>query len=138
MTRPGPRTSLCNKSEATSRLEQAKAFLYVATLTMESHDERATPGVAAALAVLAGIAATDAACCAKLGKRSRGQDHRQACMLVKTVSPGGEVMAKALDQLLSAKDDSHYGSTLVTGAKAEKMLGRARQLVEFAEQTLRD
>lgn len=47
-------------------------------------------------------------------------------------------MAKALDQLLSAKDDSHYGSTLVTGAKAEKMLGRARQLVEFAEQTLRD
>ncbi|HZN18923.1 MAG TPA: hypothetical protein VFB84_12225 [Micromonosporaceae bacterium] len=43
------------------------AFLEVAEMVGAEQDELATPGVAAALAVLAGIAASDAVCCAALG-----------------------------------------------------------------------
>ena len=51
--------------------------------------------VAAALAVLAGIAAADAACCHRLGVRSRGQDHARAIELVKQVVPRGDDLARA-------------------------------------------
>jgi len=57
MTRPGARSSVCSKAEARTRLQQAEAFLYVASITLDEHNDLATPGVAAALAVLAGIAA---------------------------------------------------------------------------------
>jgi hypothetical protein len=75
---PVGRVQSCNRDQARNRLAQARAFLHVAELVGAEPDEMATPGVAAALAVLAGIAASDAACCAVLGQRSRGQDHRQA------------------------------------------------------------
>jgi hypothetical protein len=45
-------------------------------LALLDDTDSATPGVAAALAVLAGVAASDAACCAKLRKRARGQVQR--------------------------------------------------------------
>jgi hypothetical protein len=44
--------------------------------------------------VLAGIAASDAACCARLGVRARGQAHAEAVELLGTVEPGGTDMAK--------------------------------------------
>ena len=47
-------------------------------------------GVAAALTVLAGIAASDAACCAALARRHRVQDHRGAVALLEGVEPGGQ------------------------------------------------
>jgi len=50
----------------------------VAELVAGEHEIPESRSVAAALAVLAGIAASDAACCAALGRRSRGDDHRQA------------------------------------------------------------
>ena len=74
--RGGSRTQQCGAEHARTRLSQARAFLEVADLVGDEHDNVATPGVAAALAVLAGIAASDAACCAVPGERSRGQDHR--------------------------------------------------------------
>jgi hypothetical protein len=49
---------------------------------------------AASSAVLAGIAAADAACCTVLGERSRSQDHRDATRLVRDVAPGGADAAK--------------------------------------------
>ncbi|MGH3369992.1 MAG: hypothetical protein ACRDPR_08310 [Nocardioidaceae bacterium] len=79
-----------------------------ADLVLSDATDTATPGVAAALAVLAGIAASDAACCAKLRKRSRGQDHAEAVNLLRTVVPQGEAMAKDLGRLLAAKDESQY------------------------------
>lgn len=132
MTRPGARSSVCSKAEARTRLQQAEAFLYVASITLDEHNDLATPGVAAALAVLAGIAASDAVCCARLGERSRGQDHRQAVQLLERVSPTGVKMAKALRELLAVKDDSHYGSTLVSVSKAKHMVRRARELINSA------
>jgi hypothetical protein len=56
-----------------------------ADLVLGDDSDLATPSVAAALAVLAGIAASDAACCARLGRRPRGQDHATATTLLRTV-----------------------------------------------------
>ncbi len=58
------------------------------------------------LTVLAGIAVSYAACCAKLKKRSRGQGHAEAVKLGRAVVPHGEAMAKDLGRLLAAKHES--------------------------------
>jgi hypothetical protein len=92
--RPVGRTSPCTRSEARTRLQQAEALVLVADLALSDETSTATPGVAAALAVLAGMAASDAACCAALGCRPRGQDHGQAPDLLATVEPNGKDMAK--------------------------------------------
>jgi hypothetical protein len=107
-----------------------------ADLVLSEETHTATPGVAVALAVLAGIAASDAACCAKLGKRSRGQDHTEAIGLLRTVVPHGEEMAKDLGRLLAAKDESQYGVTLVSRAKARRLLGYARRITDLASRVL--
>lgn len=88
------RTATCGRPEAASRLEQARKFLEVAEM-LEPVDTLAEGNVAGSLAVLAGIAAADAACCATLGRRSRAQDHKAALDLVRQVEPGGRDAAKA-------------------------------------------
>ena len=103
-----------------------------AELVLGDDSDLATPSVAAALAVLAGIAASDAACCARLGRRPRGQDHATATTLLRTVLPHGEAMAKDLTRLLAAKDESHYGLALVDRAKARRLVGCARRLMDLA------
>lgn len=100
-------------------MQQAEAFVMAADLVLSDETDTATTGVAAALAVLAGIAASDAACCAKLGKRTRGQDHAEAIKLVQTVVPHGVAMAKDLARLLAAKDESHYEIRLDRGEALE-------------------
>jgi hypothetical protein len=132
--RGGGRTQRCGTEDARNRLDQAKAFLEVAELVGAEQDNVATPGVAAALAVLAGIAASDAACCAALGERSRGQDHRQAADLLRQVVPDGAAMAKTLDRLLSIKDDAHYGLLHIGSQRANAALRQARTLVEAASE----
>jgi hypothetical protein len=136
MAPKSPRTSACTPAQGRSRLEQAESFLVAAELVLSDDTNSATPGVAAALAVLAGIAASDAACCARLRKRPRGQDHKEAVNLVRTVAPHGEDMAKDLGRLLAAKDESHYGVSLVDRAKARRLVGYARRLTELAAEVL--
>ena len=89
-------------------------------------------GVAAALAVLSGIAASDAACCAKLGLRARGESHDEAITVLATVAPHGPEMAKDLDRLLSRKNDSHYGVAFVAAGDAIRMVGWANRLLTRA------
>jgi hypothetical protein len=76
-----PRTQSCSRDDVCTRLEHARKFLDVAALIAESGQDLEYSSAAAALAVLAGIAASDSACCQVLGRRSRGQDHRQAAHL---------------------------------------------------------
>ena len=109
----------------------------MAELTASEREIAASANVAAALAVLAGIAATDAACCKALGVRSRGQDHRQAADLVEQIEPGGRDAAKALRRLLDHKDAAEYGFTRVAGQTLVALLRRATDLVAFAEDVLR-
>ncbi len=77
MSRQRGRTQACGLAEARTRAGSAGKFLEVALL-IEREDEGAFRSVAASLAVLAGIAAADAACCVALGRRSRGSDHHDA------------------------------------------------------------
>ena len=90
----------------------------------------------AALAVLAGIAASDAACCKALGRRSRGEDHRDAAALLGQIVPDGREAAKALIVLIDLKDTAHYGLIHVTRRQLTTVVRRAKKLVEFAENLL--
>jgi hypothetical protein len=135
--RPTGRTQACTTEHARTRLDQAQAFLQVADLVGDEPDDLANPGVAAALAVLAGIAAADAACCAVLRQRSRGQNHRQAVALLAEVGPDGRTLARTLDRLLDIKDGAHYGMVFVSAQKAAAAIRQARRLVEAAEPLVR-
>lgn len=132
MARPKSGTQPCNRVDALSRLAQGEALVEVAELVAADDTDVANPGIAAALAVLAGIAASDAACCATLGLRARGQAHDQAVAVVATVAPHGADMAKDLDRLLRRKDDSHYGLGFVSAGDANEMVGWAKRLVARA------
>jgi hypothetical protein len=131
------RTQACGRPEAQVRLDQARAFLDVADLVGAEQNDLATPGVTTALAVLAGIAASDAACCAALGRRARGQDHREALTLLRQVAPEGPKMAQDLRRLLDVKDGAQYGMVYVTSQKAAAAVQQARRIVEAASAVLR-
>jgi len=130
------RTQPCSATHARTRLAHARKFLDVAELSAGEGEDLEYAGAAAALAVLSGIAAADAACCSALGRRSRGQDHRQATDLVEQIEPGGARAANALRRLLSLKDEAHYGLFDVAGTDLQAALRQANALVDFAEQTV--
>ena len=93
--------------------------------------------VAAALAVLAGIAAADAACCHRLGVRSRGQDHARAIELVKQVVPHGDDLARGLDRLLDLKGNAHNGIPGVSEGDARRAVEWARRAIDHTRAELR-
>ncbi len=85
--------------------------------------------VAAGLAVLAGIAASDAICGIRLGYLHRGEDHHGAEDLLRTATPDGDKLATVLGRLLSVKDAAHYGVPVVSGRKASDARKWAAHLV---------
>jgi hypothetical protein len=129
------RTQTCGEDDARGRLRDARAQLDLAELagaTSSPEEKKAT----ASCAVLAGIAAADAACCKALGQRSRSQNHRDAVALVRQVAPGGPDAAKQLERLLGLKDQAQYGLEDIGGQKLLSALRQARALVAFAENVL--
>lgn len=131
------RTQACGKEDAATRLAHARKFLEVAELTACEESIPESASVAASLAVLAGIAASDAACCSALGRRARGQDHHEAEALLAEVVPGGAEAASDLRRLLDLKDTAQYGLIFVSGQKLKGALRQAAKLVEFATATIR-
>jgi hypothetical protein len=87
--------------------------------------------------VLSGIAAADAACCAALGRRSRGEDHREAAALLRQIVPEGDRAARALIDLLNLKDTAQYGLIPITRRELTTALRRAKTLLDFAANVLR-
>jgi len=136
MARTTGRTQQCTQGEAMTRLDQARRFLDVAVLTAEG-GERDYASVSASVAVLAGIAASDAACCKALGRRSRGQDHHQAEDLLAQVEPGGKQASNWLRRLLNLKDEAQYGFYNVGGGDLQAAIRQANGLVEFADEVVR-
>lgn len=107
----------------------------MATLTADESDPTLEyAGVAASVAILAGIAAADAACCQALGRRSRSDNHRDAEILLAEITPGGKKAAGQLRQLIDIKDTAHYGFISVTAAQLKRALRQAQHLIDFAEQ----
>lgn len=81
------------------------------------------------LCILAGIAAADVICCAKLGYHSEGQDHTSAVILLSSVDSRN---GKNLRTLLGMKTRSGY-SHKTSAADDRKRAGRAATaLVEEA------
>lgn len=138
MARGKSKTEACTSRQAKQRQAQAASFIDVAELAAHEYDpDIEYGGVAAALAVLAGIAASDAACCHMLGERSRSQDHRDAEALLAEIKPGGDRAVKNLRGLLNLKDTARYGMVSVSGAQLKRSMRQAQQLIEFADQILR-
>jgi hypothetical protein len=107
----------------------------VAELVAGEQEIPESRSVAAALSVLSGIAASDAACCAALGRRSRGDDHRQAASMLREIVDGDRA-AKALLDLLNLKDTAQYGLIPITQRELTVALRRAKRLLEFADDVL--
>lgn len=137
MTKRGGRRQPCDRTQARTRLDNAQKSLEVAELAAAEQEIPASRSVAAALAVLSGIASADAACCAALGRRSRGEDHREAGALLRQIVPGGDRAANALIELLNLKDTAQYGLIPITRRELTVALRRANVLLEFAGQVLR-
>jgi hypothetical protein len=97
--------------------------------------ESATAAVANA--VLGGIAASNAACCAALGRRARDQDHGRAAELLGQVADPNEVKpGQALRWLLRLKDSAHHGMSDLSGQDVQSALRLLRRLIGFAEDVL--
>lgn len=134
MKRSG-RTQTCTRPEAKRRLTHAQQFLQVAEIAADDQREDGSleyGNAAAALAVLAGIAATDAICCSSLGRRSRADDHDQAAQLVLQVDRIGTDAAKALRGLIRLKNDAQYGFYNVGQSELTGALRRAQTLIDLA------
>ncbi len=136
MTSRSGRTQPCDRTHARTRLDNAEKALEVAELASAEEEIPASRSVAAALAVLSGIASADAACCAALGRRSRGDDHREAAALLRQIVEG-ERAAKALLELINLKDTAQYGLIPITKRELTTTLRRARTLLDFAREVLR-
>ena len=127
----------------TEQRNHAKSFLkkadeYLASAEVNLAAQRHTP--AAGDAIHAGISSKDAIVTMLTGSTSRGKDHATAAKELKQAlgkRPEAPTAEKALRELLSAKADVEYGVALVTAAKAESLVRRARTLVELAVQILR-
>jgi hypothetical protein len=131
------RTQRCSPAQAQTRLDHARKFLEVAELVASEGDSMEYSSAGASLAVLAGIAASDAACCKALGRRSRGQDHREAVDLIAQIEPGGKQAGKALRRLIDLKDEAQYGLFDIGGQDLRAVRRQARALLKFAEEVLR-
>jgi len=138
MARRTGRTQPCSSSDARTRQAHARKFLEAGeVVASEEADNPESRSVAASIAVLGGIAASDAACCAALARRSRSQDHHDAEDLLDDIVPGGPDAAKQLRRLLNLKDTAQYGFIHVGSGDLRAVLRDAKALIDFADEVLR-
>lgn len=137
MTRGTGRTARCGRNEAQARLLAARAFVSVAELVYGEPDDPVLPlrGVAAAVAVLGGIAAADVICCVRLGEMSRAEDHAQAVDLLAKAQPEGSRVRNDLQRLLSVKDKVHYQAIIVTPKETEAAIRQAKRILRAADES---
>lgn len=129
--------SPCDRTQARTRLDNARKSLEVAELAAGEDEIPASRSVAAALAVLSGIAFADAACCAALGRRSRGDDHREAAILLRQIVPAGDRGRQGTAR--AAQPEGHraqYGLIPITRRELTAAIRRASRLLDFADDIL--
>lgn len=130
------RTTDATRADARTRLRAAEAYADVAEQALSDADRIEMPGVAASLSVLAGIAASDAICAARLGKIHRGDDHRAASKLLASATPDGQKLATVFARLIDLKDQAHYGVVTLPAAQSRAALRWARQLTGRAREEI--
>jgi hypothetical protein len=131
--RGSSRVISCTPAEARARREQAKGFIDVAEMVLSEPATQPHSHVAAALAVLAAIAATDAICGLQLGRYSRSQNRDTAAALLDTVDLPDHALATKLRRVLASKDNEHYSPRLISKTDARALVRQARALVDAAE-----
>lgn len=122
------RTVKGNRADALNRRRIAEKYLDVAELVADEMDPESN-NVTVGIAVLAGIAASDATCLAARGERSNEPSHDAAAALLEKVDPN---LAAVLRKLLAFKPPSHYGTTLISDTDRVRALRAARALVKEA------
>jgi HEPN domain-containing protein len=123
-------------NHAKNFLRKAQEYLAAAEDSLAAG--RHTP--AAGDAIHAGISAKDAIVTALTGATSKGKNHAAAAGELKQAlgkRPDTAAAERALRELTSAKSDVECGIALVTAAKAEPLVCRARTLVDLAVQIVR-
>ncbi len=126
-----------SNAEVLARAEHARAYLLVADLVRVDASITGRNNILGAIAVLAGIAASDAICGKALGARSVGVAHAEAVDLLRRATPPQSKAASALGRLLASKTDTQYSAHLVSSAKARELFKAAEQLVGEMETLLR-
>lgn len=121
-------------NDARIRLRTAAAYLEVADLVLAEDKRIEMPGVAAGLAVLAGIAASDAICACRVAQIPRGDDHRAAADLLRTATPDGKKLAAEFLRIIDVKDQAHYGISIVPISQARSAVRWAQHLVTRAKE----
>ncbi|GAA1469937.1 hypothetical protein [Microbacterium thalassium] len=129
MTPRAKRTVTCSPVERAGRQARAEEFWQSAEDLRELDDGS---NAVLSLYVLAGIAASDVVCCARLGEYSKSENHADAIGLLRRADPS---LVPPLQRLLSRKSESAYGvapmsATRVTEARsaADKLVRAARRL----------
>lgn len=124
------RTTPMRPADAEARLQQAVEFERMATHASEAGLDNA----AAANAVLASVAASDAICGARLRVRSTSVNHADAVELLRQVDGH---LANTLKRLLSEKTRADYDPEPVSRSTSETAIKQARRLVAAAEHHVR-
>lgn len=127
------KTRQCGTAEARIRLGHARKFLEVAQLYADENDAD-SQRVAVTNAVMAGIAAVDAVCCARLNERSASDNHADAAALVQSVGQSGLELSKALGRLVAIKNKAQYQIDAFSRPEVRAAVRRAETLVESAGQ----
>lgn len=124
----GERSRRGTAADARNRRIIAMRYLEVAELAATEEGPGAN-NVVVGIAVLAGIAASDAICLAATGSRYAGEDHAEAArVLGRTDRALGNELAK----LVRLKPGAHYGSTFISDNDRTRALRAARKLVDAA------
>jgi hypothetical protein len=124
------RTKRCTVIEARGHLRKAAEFLEAAKRLSE--DERdGLPDAVVSMCVHAGIAASDALCCALLGEHSSGP-HNDAASLLRTIATGGDGLSRLLSELLFSKSRAQYSHLPVPPDTVVHALANAESLVRAA------
>ena len=125
-----------SRNYATRYLQKAEEYLEAAQDSLDL--ERATP--AAGDAIHAGISAKDAIVTFLKGTTGKRKDHGAAPRELRQALGNHAEAASAersLRDLIAIKGDVEYGTTLITLAKAEPVVRRARSLVDLAVEIVR-
>lgn len=125
-------------ADVLARQSHAHAFLDSARLVAEFGAEASADplgNTVASLAVLAGIAASDAIFGAEVGELA-GENHADAVKLLRQATPGKSSAAQ-LQRLLDAKPESQYSPRLVTVARATELTDQATRLVDEMDAVIR-
>lgn len=122
------RTRRGTAADARSRRIIAARYLEIAELAA-SEEGAGANNVVVGIAVLAGIAASDAICLSATGSRYAGEDHAEAArVLGRTDRALGNELAK----LVRLKPGAHYGSTFLSESDRTRALRAAQKLVAAA------